>query len=176
LPTGLWQPEWPVLLPQYVGRVASGLTDMVALAEATGAAVSDVQSRRISRPSIARCRMNKDIFKTADLILALDCRDWEAPDATTTDRINRTLRAYYPDHCQWADIGFADIEISKWAKGYQKFRNARPRGWPTRTRHSGADRSRARTRRERTQRPPNAFRDRKFAISDIHDKRRSKWR
>ena len=33
--------EWPVLMPQYVGRVATGLDDMIALAETLGAAVVD---------------------------------------------------------------------------------------------------------------------------------------
>ena len=113
--------EWPVLLPQYVGRVASGLGDMVALAETVGAAVSDVQSRlNFPTEHPLDMRMNKDVFKTADLIVSLDCRDWERP-THYNDRVNRTLKAYYPDHCQWADIGFADIEISKWATGYQKF-------------------------------------------------------
>ena len=113
--------EWPVLLPQYVGRVSSGLGDMVALAETTGAAVSDVQSRlNFPTEHPLDCRMNKDVFKPADVILSLDCRDWERP-THYNDRINRTLRAHYPDHCQWIDIGFADIEISKWAMGYQKF-------------------------------------------------------
>ncbi len=113
--------EWPVLLPQYVGRVPGGFGDMVALAETTGAAVSDVQSRlNFPTEHPLDCRMNREVFKTADVILALDCRDWERP-THYNDRVNRTLRAHYPDHCQWMDIGFADIEISKWAMGYQKF-------------------------------------------------------
>src|SRR3954468_1336257 len=51
--------EWPVLLPQYVGRVASGFGDMVALAETAGAAVSDVQSRlNFPTEHPLDCRMN----------------------------------------------------------------------------------------------------------------------
>src|SRR5258705_1638495 len=112
--------DWPVLLPQYAGRVANGLTDMVALAEATGAAVSDVQSRlNFPTEHPLDCRMNKDIFKSADLILALDCRDWERP-THANDRINRTLRPIYPDQGQWSVIGFADMEISKWSMGFKK--------------------------------------------------------
>ena len=113
--------EWPVLLPQYVGRIASGMSDMVALAESIGAPVSDVQSRlNFPTEHPLDCRMNKTIFKDADLIVALDCRDWERP-THDNDRVNRTLRALYPDDCEWADIGFADIEIGKWAMNYQKF-------------------------------------------------------
>jgi acetolactate synthase-1/2/3 large subunit len=72
--------EWPVLLPQYVGRVDSGMGAMVALAETAGAAVSDVQSR-LNFPNQHKldCRMDKDVFTSADLIVALDCRDWERP-------------------------------------------------------------------------------------------------
>ena len=64
--------------------------------------------------------MNNEVFKQADLIALLDCRDWERP-THINDRINRTLKPLYPAGCQWLDIGFADIEISKWATDYQKF-------------------------------------------------------
>src|SRR5215510_5572936 len=85
--------EWPVLLPQYVGRVQSGMGDMVALAETTGAAVFDIQSR-LNFPTghALDCRMNKKIFEPADVILSLDCRDWEGP-THYNDRINRTLKS-----------------------------------------------------------------------------------
>ena len=168
--------QWPVLLPQYVGRVASGFTDMVALAEVTGAAVSDVQSRlNFPTEHPLDCRMNKEIFKTADLILALDCRDWQRP-THDNDRINRTLKAQYPDHCAWADIGFADIEISKWAMGYQKFPECAVRvladteiAIPALTELCAA----------RVAKDANAAKriaERKRVIGAIHDKQRAKWR
>jgi acetolactate synthase I/II/III large subunit len=116
--------EWPVLLPQYVGRVASGMGDMVALAETLGAPVYDVPSRlNFPTEHPLDCRMNKQIFKPADLILSLDCRDWEGP-THANDRVNRTLQSLYPAHCRWAEIGFADLGISKWAMGYQKYPDA----------------------------------------------------
>ena len=65
-------------------------------------------------------RMSKDIFKQADLITLLDCRDWERP-THVNDRINRTLKPLFPKGCDWLDIGFADIEISKWAADYQRY-------------------------------------------------------
>ncbi len=61
-------------------------------------------------------RMNKEVFKQADLIALLDCRDWERP-THVNDRINRTLKPLYPEGCQWLDIGFADIEISQMGDG-----------------------------------------------------------
>jgi acetolactate synthase-1/2/3 large subunit len=49
----------------------------------------------------------------------LDLKNWERP-THYNDRINRTKRPYYPDSCEWLDIGFADIEIGKWAVDSRK--------------------------------------------------------
>jgi acetolactate synthase-1/2/3 large subunit len=113
--------EWPVLLPQFVGRDPNGFSDMVALAETLGAPVVDTQWR-LNFPTRhpLDLRMNKEVFAQADLIALLNCRDWERP-THVNDRINRTLKPLYPKHCQWLDIGFADVEISKWATDYQRF-------------------------------------------------------
>ena len=168
--------EWPVLLPQYVGRVASGFTDMIALAEVTGAAVSDVQSRlNFPTEHPLDCRMNKDIFKPADLILALDCRDWERP-THYNDRINRTLRAHYPGHCQWADIGFADIEISKWAMGYQKFPECAARVLADTELAIPALTGLCRERVAKDAKAVKRIAERKRSIGEIHGKSRAKWR
>jgi acetolactate synthase-1/2/3 large subunit len=113
--------QWPVLMPEYVGRVETGFADMVALAETLGAPVVDVGSRlNFPTEHALDMRMAPEVFAQADLIVGLDLRDWERP-THHNDRINRTKRAYYPDNCEWIDIGFADIEISKWAMDYQKF-------------------------------------------------------
>jgi acetolactate synthase-1/2/3 large subunit len=113
--------EWPVLLPQFVGRDPNGLSDMVDLAETLGAPVVDTHWR-LNFPTghPLDLRMNNEAFRQADLIALLDCRDWERP-THVNDRINRTLKPLYPKGCGWLDIGFADIEISKWATDYQKF-------------------------------------------------------
>src|SRR5258708_22360468 len=168
--------QWSVLMPQYVARVAGGLTDMVALAETTGAAVSDVQSRlNFPTEHPLDCRMNKDIFKSADLILALDCRDWERP-THENDRINRTLRPIYPSHCQWADIGFADIEISKWAMGYQKFPECAARVLADTELAIPALTDLCRARAAKDAKAAKRIDERKRAIQQIHDKQRAKWR
>ena len=168
--------EWPVLLPQYAGRVASGMGDMVALADTTGAAVFDVMSRlNFPTEHPLDCRLNKDVFKQADLILSLDCRDWEGP-THFNDRINRTLKSHYPAHCQWVDIGFADIEVSRWAMGYQKFPECAARvladtelAIPALTKLCS----------ERVQKDAKAVKriaERKRAVGEIHAKTRAKWR
>src|SRR6185436_15231782 len=142
---------------------------MVALAETTGAAVSDVQSR-LNFPNLhpLDCRMNKDVFKQADLIVALDCRDWERP-THYNDRINRTLRAHYPDHCAWADIGFADIEISKWAMGYQKFPECAARVLADTELAIPALTGLVRDRVTKDAKAARRIGDRKHVIADIHN-------
>ncbi len=87
------QADWPVLLPEYVGRVETGFGDMVALAETLGAPVVDVGTR-LNFPTThpLDLRMNPDAFRRADLIVGLDLRDWERL-THHNDRINRTKRA-----------------------------------------------------------------------------------
>jgi acetolactate synthase-1/2/3 large subunit len=149
---------------------------MVALAETTGAAVSDVQSRlNFPTEHPLDCRMNKDVFKQADVILALDCRDWERP-THYNDRINRTLRAHYPDHCRWMDIGFADIEISKWAMGYQKFPECVARVLADTELAIPALTELCRDRVAKDWKAASRIAERKQAIAAMHDKTRAKWR
>lgn len=113
--------DWPVLMPQFVGRDANGYSDLVKLAETLGAPVADTQWRlNFPTEHPLDMRMNKEVFRNADLITLLDCRDWERP-THVNDRINRTLKPLFPEGCDWLDIGFADIEISKWATDYQRF-------------------------------------------------------
>src|SRR5215471_16011845 len=168
--------EWPVLLPQYAGRVASGFSDMVALSETAGAPVFDAHSRlNFPTEHPLDCRLNKDVFKSADLILSLDCRDWEGP-THYNDRINRTLKPLYPSHCQWADIGFADTEISKWAMGYQKFPECAVRVLADTELALPALMELCRERVANDPRAAKRIRERAKAIGEIHAKTRAKWR
>ena len=168
--------EWPVLLPQYVGRNVSGLSQMVALAEAAGTPVSDVQSR-LNFPTNhpLDCRMNKDVFRQADLILALDARDWERP-THVNDRINRTLKPIYPPHCQWVDIGFADIEISKWAMGYQKFPDCAARVLADTELALPALTELVRARTAKDAKGAKRIETRKAAVAEMHKAQRAQWR
>jgi acetolactate synthase-1/2/3 large subunit len=168
--------EWPVLLPQYVGRRPSGMGDMVALAESLGAPVCDVQSR-LNFPTNhpLDCRMNKDVFRPADLILSLDCRDWERP-THINDRINRTLKSLYPPGCQWMDIGFADIEISKWAMGYQKFPDCAARVIADTELAIPALAKLIRTKISKDAAAKKRLEKRRAAVTSLHDAQRAKWR
>ena len=113
--------DWPVLMPEFVGRASNGFSDMVALAETLGAPVADVGTRlNFPTEHPLDLRITPEVYKRADVMVGLDLRNWERP-THYNDRINRTKQSYYPADCEWIDIGFADIEISKWAMDYQKF-------------------------------------------------------
>jgi acetolactate synthase I/II/III large subunit len=115
--------KFPVLLAEYVGRHAEGFDHLVALAEAVGAAVYDVNGR-LNFPNRHKLNlsMDKSVFRDADLILSLDTRDWEKP----THRIDRTKRAtvpIYPANCEMIELGFGDIGLSKWSMDYTRMPN-----------------------------------------------------
>jgi acetolactate synthase-1/2/3 large subunit len=110
-----------VLFPEFVGRTEHGFTDLVALAEVLGAPVYDVETRlNFPTAHILNLSFDKEVFREADVILSLDLRNWEEP-THEPDWTTRTARPIYPPHARWIDIGFASIEISKWATDYQRF-------------------------------------------------------
>jgi acetolactate synthase-1/2/3 large subunit len=119
--------------------------------------------------------MNPEAFRRADVIVGLDLRDWERP-THYNDRINRTKKSYYPPHCEWIDIGFADVEISKWAMDYQKFPDCAQRVL--------ADTALAipaltEICRDRIGKDPGLGRrieERRSVVAELHDKQRGKWR
>ena len=168
--------EWPVLMPQYVGRTAVGFDNMVALAEAVGAPVVDVHSRlNFPTEHPLDCRLTPKVFNNADLIVGLDCRDWESR-THYNDRINRTMKPHYPENCDWVDIGFADIEISKWAMGYQRYPECSQRvlgdtdlAIPMLTEMCAA-------RVKNDTKLQKRIKDRAAAVKELHDKQRAKWR
>ena len=168
--------DWPVLMPQYVGRVASGFDDMVALAETVGAGVCDVHSRlNFPTEHPLDCRLNKDVFKNADLIACLDCRDWEHR-TYSNDRINRTMTPLFPPNCEWVDIGFADIGISKWAMHYQRFPECAVRLLADTELAIPALTEYCRDRVAKDSKLAAKIKERAAAVGQMHDKQRAKWR
>ncbi|MFM8768856.1 MAG: thiamine pyrophosphate-binding protein [Rubrivivax sp.] len=117
----LVQARRPVILAEYAGRDPQGFHDLVALAEALGAPVYDL-NLRLNFPSEhpLNLSMSKDMFKDADVVLCSDVRDWEKPTTTLTST-TRELVSLTPQGCQWIDIGFGDLNISAWAMDYQRF-------------------------------------------------------
>ncbi len=115
--------DYPVLLTEYAARAPIGFNDTVELAETMGSAVYDI-NKRLGFPNQhpLSVSMHADAFKGADLVVALDVVDWtrgsHKPNWET-----REVEAITTPDCKWIDIGFADIEISKWATDYNKHHN-----------------------------------------------------
>ncbi len=120
----LLEAQRPVILTEYVGRDARGFAALIELAETLGAAVFDVNSR-LNFPGChpLNLSMVKDVFRDADLLLALDVRDWEKP-TSELDSITRSAVSLVPPGCRWIDIGFGDLELSSWAMDYQRLLQA----------------------------------------------------
>ncbi len=120
--------KFPVLLPEYVGRAANGFADMVALAETVGAAVHDVNGR-LNFPNRHPLDLSWEpaAFGEADLILGLDLRDWEKPTHARPHGTDRTKRPLFSPQCEWIEIGFGDIAVSKWSMDYQRIPECRLR-------------------------------------------------
>src|SRR5437660_520928 len=110
--------EHPLLLAEYAGRRAGGFENMVELAETVGAAVWDVNNALNFPNKHPLClSMDKESLRNTDLVVGLDCRDWEKP-LTELNSAKRTLERLTPAHCDYVEIGFAELNISKWAMDY----------------------------------------------------------
>ncbi len=110
--------EHPMLLAQYAGRREGGFESIVALAETAGAAVWDVNSALNFPNRHPLClSMDGESLRRTDLIVGLDVRDWEKQltELNSTTRQRETLP---PADCDYAEIGFAEIGISKWSMDY----------------------------------------------------------
>src|SRR5262249_12951189 len=112
--------KFPVLLAEYVGRHPQGFHHLVALAETVGAAVYDVNGRlNFPNRHPLNLSMDKRTFPDADLILALDTRDWEKP-THIIDRTKRATQPLYPATCEMIELGFGDIGLSKWSMDFTR--------------------------------------------------------
>ena len=115
--------KYPVLMAEYVARSPSGFDNLVALAETVGAAVFDVHAR-LNFPNRHPLNLSceKEIFRAADLIVLLDTRDWEK-STHFNDRTRREVVPHYGPDCQMIDIGFGELNISKWSMDYGRMPN-----------------------------------------------------
>ena len=116
--------ERPVIIAEYTGRDHEAFHSLVALAEAAGIPVHDINGR-LNFPSRhpLNVSLTKDAFREADLVLCLDARDWEKP---TTELVSTTrqLTSVVPAGAKWVEIGFGDLELSSWAMDYQRMNHA----------------------------------------------------
>src|SRR5208282_2233149 len=96
--------------------------------ETVGAAVHDVNGR-LNFPNLHPLDLSWEpaAFGEADLIVGLDLRDWEKPTHGRPRGADRAKRPLYTPHCEWIEIGFGDIGVSKWSMDYQRIPECRLR-------------------------------------------------
>jgi acetolactate synthase-1/2/3 large subunit len=113
----------PLLLTEYAARMPIGFESTVQLAETIGAAVFDI-NKRLGFPNRhpLSVSFHNDAFKGVDMVAALDVVDWTRGSHKLNTQ-TREITVVTAPECKWIDVGFADIEISKWATDYNKHHN-----------------------------------------------------
>src|SRR5262249_17796353 len=110
--------EHPMLLAEYAGRRAGGFESIVELAETTGAAVWDVNNALNFPNKHPLClSLDKASLRHTDRIGGLDDKDGEK-QLTELNTPRRTREPLTPLSCDFVEIGFGEINISKWAFDY----------------------------------------------------------
>jgi acetolactate synthase-1/2/3 large subunit len=61
--------------------------------------------------------MDKASLRRTDLVVGLDIKDWEK-QLTELDSVKRTREPLTPPACDFVEIGFGELNISKWAFDY----------------------------------------------------------
>ena len=113
--------EMPVIIAGYAGRNPSAFQALVDLAEAAGAAVID-RNDRLNFPSLHPLNVtftDSEFLSRADLVLAVDVKDLYGP-LVQLDRITRETHFVTPSDCKIAEIGYRDLNISKWSDEFQQ--------------------------------------------------------
>lgn len=117
----LTEASLPVVIAGYAGRNPAAFHDLVALAEACGAAVVDL-NHRLNFPSRHPLNVSfaeRPLLERADLVLAVDVKDLYGP-LVRVDRVTRRTEFVIPPECRIAEIGFRDVNISKWSDEFQQ--------------------------------------------------------
>jgi hypothetical protein len=95
------------------------LEHVIAIAETLGAPVWDCNSR-LNFPSNHPLNLSmapKECYDGSDVVLALDIADFEGP-THVRDIATRSVVNMVPETATWIDIGFTDVELSKWSMDY----------------------------------------------------------
>ena len=111
--------ERPAVIADFAARPPYGWDHVLAIAETLGAPVWDCNSR-LNFPSDHPLNLSmapKECYDGADVVLALDIADFEGP-THLRDIATRTVVNMVPDTATWIDIGFTNIEVSKWSMDY----------------------------------------------------------
>ena len=111
----------PVIVADFAARPPHGWDHVIDLAETLGASVWDCNSR-LNFPSNHPLNLSmapEQCYDGADVVLALDINDFEKP-THVRDIATRTAKSMVPGDAKWIDIGFTDVEISKWSMSYAR--------------------------------------------------------
>ena len=109
------------LIADFAARPPHGWNHVVELAETLGASVWDVGSR-LNFPTDHPLNLTMDpdgCYEGVDVVLTLDIADFEKP-THVRDIATRTVVSKVPAGATWIDIGFTDIETSKWSMDYAR--------------------------------------------------------
>ncbi len=171
----LLKAEHPMLLPEYAGRRAGGFESIVELAELTGSAVWDVNNALNFPNKHPLClSMDKESLKTTDLILGLDVKDWEK-QLTELNNAKRIREFLPPPSCDFVEIGFAEVGISKWAMDYCRMQPCSVRALGDTTLGIPALIDACKQRIGADSKLQKKIADRKVAIGKRHDQVWAKW-
>lgn len=113
----------PLIFAQYVGRQQGGFENMVAFADTVGAPVWDVDAS-LNFPSEhpLNMSMDKSLMTDRDVILNIDVTDWERA-TTKLDSVSRTTESLVLGSCDWMEIGYGEIGLSKWSMAHERSHN-----------------------------------------------------
>ncbi len=110
--------DHPILMPEYHGRREGGFESMVKFAETLGAGVWSIPNAlNFPNKHPLSLQFDKVSLRKTDVMLGLDVRDWEKQIV----ELNSTTRETEPlvkEGCEFLEIGFGEINISKWAMDY----------------------------------------------------------
>src|SRR5712692_8553894 len=112
--------ERPVILAEYLGRDHAAVRQLVRLAETLAVPVVDVNARHNFPSNHSLNMTHTNVLDEADLLLALDVRDLERP-TTRLDSASRQVQSRLLSDCVFAEVGFADLELSSWSMDYGRY-------------------------------------------------------
>ena len=114
----LLQSENPLILAEYAGRREGGFENLVRLAETVGTGVWDINNAlNFPNRHPLSVSLDKGALRGVDLVLGLDVRDWEK-STTELNSTKRELTSLVDANCDYVEIGFAELGISKWSMDY----------------------------------------------------------
>ena len=116
--TSLSPPSTRCCSPNMPAGARAASKAIVELAETVGAAVWDVNNALNFPNKHPLClSMDKASLRHTDLVVGLDVQDWEK-QLTELNNALRTRENLTPPHCDFVEIGFGEINISKWSFDY----------------------------------------------------------